>query len=146
LGGYYLFSGSKKSPIVVDEAGNISLAPHRQKKLDKELEEIDNAVQYALIATENGIYPCYTCADAGFTIYLHIGEVWKYGMTRIGDKRRYPKGDYGADKVVFVEQFYGTYSECLKMEKIKLYGYPLLLEARKRTFLLVLPPGNAKAN
>jgi len=78
-------------------------------------------VQYALIATENGIYPCYTCADAGFTIYLHIGEVWKYGMTRIGDKRRYPKGDYGADKVVFVEQFYGTYSECLKMEKIKLY-------------------------
>jgi hypothetical protein len=143
---YHLSSSSKKSPIVVDEVGNASLAPDRQKKLDKELEEIDNAVQYALIATDNKEYPCYTCPDGAGTIFLYIGEVWKYGVTRKGEKRRYPKGDYGTRDVRFEVQFEGTTTECLKMEKIKIYNYPILPEARKRDILLAIPPGNGNDN
>lgn len=63
-------------------------------------------------------------------------------MTRKGEKGRYPGGDYGAENVRYVEQYEGTYSECLKMEKIKIYNYPLLPEARKRELQLFRPPGN----
>lgn len=146
FGAYHLISGSKKSPVVIDEHGNRVLAPHRQKKRDKELEEIDNAVQYALIARKNGYFPCYTCPDGSGRIYLYKNEVWKYGSTRKGEKGRYPKQNYGAENVQFIIEFTGTLSECLKMEKIKIYDYPLLPEAWKRDFLLAIPPGNSYDN
>lgn len=144
LGGYYLISGTKKSPIVIDEHGNKSLAPHRQEKRDKELWEINNAMQYVLLAEVDGYYPCETCPNGAKTIFLYAGEIWKYGVTRIGEKRRYPGGDYGASNVVYLPQFEGTYSECLSMEKTKIYDYPLLPEATKEGMLLIRPPGNAK--
>jgi len=37
-------------------------------------------------------------------------------------------------------------SECLKMEKLKIYNYPLLPEALKRKIKLFRPPGNANDN
>lgn len=135
-------AGAKKSPIVIDEKGNATLAPHREKKLQKELGEIDNAVQYALRASESGYFPCYTCPDGKGTIYLQKGEVWRYGTTRKGENGRYPSGDYGVPNLTFVPEFVGTYSECLKMEKTKIYHYPLLPEALKRDFILAIPPGN----
>ncbi len=146
FGAYHLISGSKKSPIVVHPDGSKTLAPHRQAKLDKELEEIDNAQQYVLLATTNGIYPCYTCPDGSGRIYLYKGEVWKYGVTRVGEKRRYPNQNYGASNVAFVIEFQGTYAECLKMEKTKIYSYPLLPEVGKRDFILAIPPGNKNDN
>ncbi len=132
----------KKSPIVVDESGKASLAPHRKEKLEREIEEIDNAAQYALRAENDGYFPCYTCPDGKGTIYLYKGELWRVGTTRKGDKGRYPKRDYGAPNLTFFIEFEGTYSECLKMEKIKIYNYPLLPEAMKRDFILAIPPGN----
>lgn len=148
IGSYQLFLGKEgqASPIVEDDEGNVTLSPERQAKLDKELEEIDNAEQYALFATLNGYYPCFTCPDGSGRIYLYVGEVWKYGVTRVGEKRRYPNQNYGAPNVAYVTQFRGTYTECLKMEKTKIYSYPLLPEARKRDVILVRPPGNANDN
>jgi len=145
IGSYQLFLGkeSKASPVVTDDEGNVTLSPERQAKLDKELEEIDNAEQYALVATVDGFYPCLTCPDASGTIYLYVGEVWKYGVTRVGEKRRYPNQNYGAPDLTYVTQFIGNYTECLKMEKTKIYSYPLLPEARKRDVILIRPPGNA---
>ena len=144
VAGHKILAGKEKekSPIVVDEDGNVRLSPERQAKLDKELEEIDNAVQYALIATIDGYYPCYTCPDGSATIFLYKGETWRYGVTRKGENGRYPDGNFGTPHVVFVVQFTGTYSECLKEEKIKIYNYPLLPEARKRELQLFRPPGN----
>lgn len=146
FGAYHLIAGSKKSPVVVDADGNKVLAPHRQKKLDKELEEIDNALQYVLIARRNGFFPCFTCPDGSGRIYLYKGEVWKYGSTRKGEKGRYPNQNYGTKNVQFVVEFTGTLSECIKMEKIKIYNYPLLPEAEKRAFILAIPPGNSYDN
>jgi len=145
VAGHKILAGKEKekSPIIVDEDGNARLSPERQAKLDKELEEIDNAVQYALIATVDGYYPCYSCPDGSTTIFLYKGETWRYGVTRKGEKGRYPDGNFGTPHVVFVVQFTGTYSECLKEEKIKIYNYPLLPEALKRTVKLFRPPGNA---
>jgi hypothetical protein len=135
-------AGGKKSPIEVDEKGNVTLAPHRKEKLEKELEEIDNAVQYALRAENDGYFPCFTCPDGKGTIYLYKGELWRIGTTRKGVKGRYPRRDYGAPNLTFFVEFEGTYSECLKMEKIKIYNYPLLQEAMNRDFILTIPPGN----
>ena len=142
---YHLFLGKEgqASPIVEDDEGNVVLSPERQAKLNKELEEIDNAEQYVLTATINGFYPCYTCPDGSGRIYLYEGEVWKYGVTRKGEKGRYPNQNYGAPDLTYIAQFEGTYAECLKMEKTKIYSYPLLPEARKRNVILIRPPGNA---
>lgn len=142
VAGHKILAGKEKSPIVIDEDGNARLSPERQAKLDKELEELDNAVQYALIATVDGYYPCYTCPDGSPTIYLYEGEIWRYGSTRKGEQGRYPDGNYGTANVFYVEQFWGTELECRKMEKIKIYNYPLLPEALKRDIQLYRPPGN----
>ena len=115
-------------------------------EIDRELEEIDNALQYALIADVSRDYPCFTCPDGSNTIFLYKGEVWRYGSTRKGEKGRYPSGNYGAPNLSFIVQFKGTYSECLKMEKTKIYNYPLLPEALKRKVKLFRPPGNVNDN
>lgn len=125
-----------------NEDGEEVLAPDRQAKLEKELEEIDNAVQYALIASRDGYYPCYTCSDGTTTIFLRKFEIWRYGTTRKGENGRYPNGNFGAPHLLFIEQFEGAFSECLKIEKLKIYNYPLLPEAKRSGIILFRPPGN----
>jgi len=140
---YIGFSKKEIPPgIEVDEKGNMVLAPERKAKLSRELEEIDNAVQYALIATINGFYPCYSCTNGQKDIFLRMGEVWKYGITRKGEKKRYPNQKYGAKNLLFIPQFRGSYGECLKREKIMIYHYPFLPESLARDILLIRPPGN----
>lgn len=142
---FHIYAGKKSisSPIVIDEQGGETLAPERRAKLDKELDELENAEQYALIANLDGYYPCYTCPNGATTIYLYKGEVWKYGATRKGEEKRYPGKSYGAPNLSFIVQFQGNFGECLKMEKIKIYNYPLLPEAKKRSIRLFRPPGNS---
>lgn len=145
VAGNKILAGKEKEnpPTVIDEDGNVKLSPERQAKLEKELEEIDNAQQYVLIATAPGYYPCYSCPDGSTTIFLYPGEVFRYGVTRKGEKLRYPGGDYGATNLLYIVQFEGDYAQCLKEEKIKIYNYPLLPEAQKRELKLPRPPGNA---
>jgi hypothetical protein len=139
-----IFMSKKELPpgLITTPDGEISLSPERQAKLDGELEEIDNAVQYALVVTVDGLYPCYSCTNGQKTIFLNFGEVWKYGVTRKGQEGRYPNGNYGAPNLLFVRQVIGTYSECLKAEKTMIYSYPLLPQTQARDFILIRPPGN----
>lgn len=153
--GFYMFIESYgvraakrqlSSPIVTDKEGNVKLHPKRQSKLEKELNEIDNAQQYGLYAAIPGNYPCYTCPDGAKTIFLYRNEVWKYGITRKGEKTRYPGDMLSNSKLIYVVEFEGDYAQCLKEEKRKIYNYPLLPEALKRKVKLFRPPGNVQDN
>lgn len=135
-----IFAAINWDDYVVEKDGKLELAPKRKAKLEKELEQIDNAVQYALIAQVDGFYPCLNCGERT-TIYLKAGEVWKYGTTRIGEKERYQSNPIDK-RLLFIPQFYGDYAECLKAEKIKIYNYILLPENQKRESPLIRPPGN----
>ena len=125
-----------------DADGEIVLSPRRQAKLDRELEEIDDAVQYALVAMADGEYPCLSCPFGIESVFLYESNVWKYGVTRKKESERYPGRNYGAKNLLFIPMFIGTYSECLKQEKTLIYNYPFLPEARAREIILVRPPGN----
>lgn len=142
------YMGGEEIPpqLIRTPEGEISLSPERQAKLDKELEELDNAEQYVLRATIPKEYPCYSCPDGQKTIFLRTGEVWKYGTTRKGEAGRYPGKNYGAPDVAYFIQFEGPFGECLKQEKLRIYNYPLLPEALARETILIRPPGNRNDN
>lgn len=144
VSGYFIWNSSKKvAPGLVETPdGEIVLSSERKAKRDRELEEIDNAIQYALVATIDEYYPCLSCPFGIKTIYLYKGNVWKYGVTRKKEAERYPGGNYGAENLLFLPMFEGTYSECLKREKTLIYNYPLLPETREREVILARPPGN----
>lgn len=124
--------------------GKPTLSPDRAQKLARELDELENAQQYVLKAARNGSYPCYHCAGKS-TILLKQGEVWKYGVTRKGEKGRYGKWhiDMG---LVYLIQYEGPLQECLRREKINIYNYALLPENQARTVPLIRPPGNKQDN
>ncbi len=118
----------------------------RVLKRDREIARIrvkdyrfEACVQYALVATEDGWYPCYECATG--MIFLKKGEVWKYGKTCIGEDKRYATG-LPFKNLDFVSQFGGTEEECLIVEKQKIYNYPNLPECQNRGIFLLRPPGN----
>lgn len=114
---------------------------HRQR-LEKKLTELEEGEQYALIATKEGFYPCVHSGRALY--YLHIGEVWKYGVTTKGERGRFT-GQFILDhSVKYVIQSTGSIDKCLKEEQVKLFYYPLLPEnlARSEKDRLIRPPFN----
>ncbi len=76
--------------------------------------------------------------------YLHIGEVWKYGITSRGERGRYTTGFLQDNGVQYLIQFKGTMTECLQEEQRKLFSYPLLPEnlVRLEHNRLIRPPYN----
>ncbi len=123
------------------------LSIERAKKKAQEIERVeshsykyDNCVQYALVAAENGWFPCYNCGTVD-SIYLYKNEVWKYGKTCKGENVRYANG-LPAKLLVFEVEFEGTEKECLIEEKKKIYNYPNLPECLKRNIVLIRPAGN----
>ena len=119
------------------------LSPKEKMKLQKRLREIDDSEQYALIAIENGYYPCL---HSGRKLYfLKTGEIWKYGVTSKGKFGRYTAAFLIKNKVQYRAEFMGTFSECLKQEQIKLFEYPYLPENLDRplTDRLPRPPYNS---
>ena len=110
------------------------------------LEEIDDALQYALIATQNGDFYCKPCPGKKF--FLKEGEVWRYGMTRKGEKGRYSEVFLDSNNLKLIVQCRGTTTECLKQERWKIFNYPLLPEnlARPNDKRLVKPPGNLRTD
>ncbi len=127
-------------PFLVEKDGKYDLSPERKAKLKRELDEIDEAVQYVIKAKKPGVYPCYHC-EGTFSIFLNKDEVWKYGTTRIGQGRRYGQ-DGIPDGLTYQEEFIGDYGSCLKQEKIKIYFYAILPENTVREAPLIRPPGN----
>jgi len=131
---------SKEKEFIIVKHGEAELAPWRKEKLEKELKEIDEAEQYVLRADEDGYYECFNCGGKPL-IFLHAGEVWKYGYTRKGEKARY-RGWNTKNTLKYEVQFEGTLTECVKEEKRKIYYYALLPENLKREIPLIRPPGN----
>jgi len=122
------------------------LSKDRVLKRDKEIDSIitknyssNFCVQYALVATTSGNFPCYNCSSGN--VYLFAGEIWKYGKTCNGASGRYPNGLPFPD-LKFVIQFEGTEEQCLIEEKRKIYAYPTLPECQNRKIKLLRPPGN----
>lgn len=129
------FKGENKAP---------KLSPEEEAKLEKRLREIDEAQQYALIANDDGWYPCNHPGRT--TFYLLTGEVWKYGTTTKGQFGRYSVNYLEEKNVFYVIQFRGTIAECLKEEQRKLFNYLYLPEnlARPEKDRLPRPPYNSK--
>ena len=119
------------------------LSPKEKKKLEKRLREIDESEQYALIALTDGWYPCLHSGRTSY--YLKKGEVWKYGVTSKGEFGRYKAPFLIKNRVIYQAEFHGTFSECLKLEQIKLFNYPHLPEnsARPPADRLSRPPYNS---
>lgn len=138
----WFFPENPPPPFNYDDAGNPQLQPGRLEKMEKELNKLDEAEQYALVATIAGWYPCFNCPDTTH-IYLLPGEIWKYGVTTNGPDR-YPKSFYQENKLQYLAQFKGTLQECLREEKRKIYHYPILPENIKRRKPILRPPGNKK--
>jgi|GEM_PF-2031329 hypothetical protein len=57
IGTYLSNSWKDKSPIIVHPDGSATLHPEREAELQKALDEINNAEQYALRATADGYFP-----------------------------------------------------------------------------------------
>jgi len=129
---------------IVGEKEAPKLSPEAEAKLQKRLKEIDEAEQYALVASLEGWYPCN---HSGRTIfYLLPGEVWKYGMTTKGQVGRYSIRYLDKINVSYIVQFEGTIAECLKEEQRKLFFYPFLPENLRRAEedQIPRPPFNSK--
>jgi hypothetical protein len=120
--------------------GTYELSPEREADLERRVEEYRNAEQYALVATENDWYECFNCGDET-VIFLYIGEVWKYGVSKHASKR-YSRNWYLERNLQYITQFKGTIDKCLELELKKIYRYPLLPESLKRKRKLPRPPGN----
>ena len=118
------------------------LAKWREKKMIKEIDDLDWAEQYVLRAGKNGWHPCFSCPDTEH-IWLHVGEVWKYGTTTKGQNGRYGNRLKGM-MLNYEIQYEGALVDCLKEEKRKIYGYAILPENLKRSKPLIRPPGNKK--
>lgn len=132
--------------VIVWVEGVPQLHPKRLAKLQKEEKEIDNAEQYALLAKSSGFYPCFMCSTG--EVYLFKGNVWKYGVTRKGQRGRYSQVFVSGKKLDYLVQFEGHYAQCLIEEKRKIYHYPLLPEnlIRPDSVRLIYPPGNKQDN
>ena len=138
----FILMGQKD--FIVWKDGKPELAPWRKAKLEKELEEIDNAEQYVLLADVDGWYECFNCYGKP-QIFLFEGQVWKYGVTTKGEKGRYTSG-LPSKNLLYLVEYEGPVNECLKQEKIKIYNYVLLPENLKRERPLKRPPGNKRDN
>lgn len=123
--------------------GQPQLTDKHQQQLKKKLNELEEAEQYALIATKDGLYPCLHSGHKLY--YLHIGEVWKYGVTTKGKRGRYTSQFMENNSVSYIVQFRGTMGECQQEEQTKLFTYPVLPEnlARLEENRLLRPPYNA---
>jgi len=132
------------------------ISEERERKLAQSLAKIERehqqpvCEQYVLLARKDDYYPCLSCKDR-HTIFLRIGEVWRYGVTgEKGELGRYPNHVYYNKKgiklneeyLIYRTQFKGTRQECLKEELRKIIKYPELPECLVRNFFLERPAGN----
>lgn len=123
------------------EGGTLSLSSTREAQMQQRLKRLEECEQYVLLAKFSGFYPCYSCGRDTL-IFLHAGEVWKYGITIQGEKGRYSNTWVTAAGLKYRMQYQGSIQACLRQETLKIYQYALLPENVKRTPPLIRPPGN----
>ena len=75
--------------LIVKKGRGYDLAPEVRRKMEEEIYQLENAEQYALLATEAGWYSCPSCMKqyGKLTIFLLPGEVIKYGTSVRGSLR-----------------------------------------------------------
>lgn len=122
----------------------VVLEKKRQKKFEKDSVRLENCVQYALLAAEDGFFTCYSCLDS-VQIFLRHGEVWYYGETCY-EKSRYSEQTLKAKNLLMLVQYRGNKQQVILEQKRKIYAYPTLPEALKRKIDLIRPPGNKTDN
>lgn len=130
----------------IDEYGEPQLKEWRAQDLERQVEELEQAEQYVLLAVEDGFYLCYHCNSR--TCYLQQGMVWKYGVTRKGMSGRYKTKWLMSMNLIYKVQFRGTLQECLIKEKSKIISYPLHHDNMVRNIAerMARPPGNKNDN
>ncbi len=149
--------------LIVYEDGTHELTKERVKKFERAIrrtvkrkhKKID-CEQYVLKAAKSAWYPLlqWGKAVAQDSIWLNEGDVWKYGITCVGEMGRYPgqiyynDGKYLLDRsrLSFFTQLRGTEKECKIEEKRKIYNYPLLPEYIARKRKIIRPPGHKNDN
>lgn len=155
---FYLYQPAQKAIVMdqkpldwddvayFDEQGEPQLKDWRTKDFDRQVEELEQAEQYVLLARTDGQYVCYHCR--GGTCFLQNGMVWKYGVTRKGMSGRYKAKWLVGMNLRYQVQFMGTYQECLIQEKSKIMLYPLHHDnmVREVTERMARPPGNKNDN
>ncbi|MCU0391934.1 MAG: hypothetical protein MUE81_12510 [Thermoflexibacter sp.] len=130
--------------VRIDDKGKPQIIDDRRRKLDDDtLRFYRSAEQYALVATRNDWYDCMSCVDSS-RIFLHIGEIWKYGVTINGEQVRYTKNELIEKGLLYLPQLQGSLQRCLSEERKKIIEYPLLPEnlTRKPEYRLARPPAN----
>ncbi len=149
--------------LVYSPSGDPQLSPERELKRDsaigrtyKRNRKNENCEQYGLRARTAAWFPVLKRGEkvATDSIWLNINEIWRYGKTCNGEEIRYPAGVYYSDgkwtltrdNLRYDIQFRGTETECLVIEKEKIYNYPVLPECIKRTKKIIRPAGNKNDN
>ncbi len=132
--------------VVEWEDGKPRLRKKRAGQLRRDIEFLRDAMQYALVAKKLGLYRCKRCPKGW--IILKRGEVWRFGVTKKGEKGRYSEEFLDENNLIFDIQFKGRLDECLEQEKTKIYNYPLQPEniARLPEERMVYPPGNLRTD
>jgi hypothetical protein len=145
LVGFSLFMALKFTDVVTFKGDEAALSEKRNHELEEQLKKLDGAEQYVLLSTVDGWYERYHYPS--MKIFLHQGDVWKYGVTIKGKKGRYSFHYYADRNLKYVMEFSGTLQACIAMEKIKIFNCPLLSENLKRPEAerLTHPPGNKRA-
>lgn len=130
----------------IDEQGELQLKEWRAQDLNRQVEELEQAEQYVLLARTDGHYICYHCSSG--TCFLKKGMVWKYGVTRKGMSGRYKTKWLIGMNLLYLAEFQGTYQECLIQEKSKIMLYPLHQDNLVRNIAerMARPPGNKNDN
>ncbi len=123
--------------VKIDDKGQPQITDDRKRKLGEDtLRFYNSAEQYALVATRNDWYECLSCGDSA-RIFLHIGEVWKYGVTINGEQVRYSKNELIEKGLLYLPQLQGSLQRCLSEERKKIIEYPLLPEISRENQSIV---------
>lgn len=130
--------------VIQNPDGTYRLHPKRSEKLHRDTLNLESSEQYVIKAIKSKYYPCLSCPYRDL-IFLYSGEVWKYGTTINGKRKRYGNSLTSQD-LYYEVQFRGTIAECLKQERIKIIRYPILPENLKRKNRIGRPPGNPNDN
>ncbi len=124
--------------------GEPQLSKKHQRQFERDSAEMEGAEQYALIAKQSKFYPCPHCPSK--TAYLKAGEVYRYGVTKKGQKGRYSENFLITSDLDYLPEFRGNRPACELEERRKINRYPLLPEnlARPPAQRLARPPGNLR--
>jgi len=136
----------KNVKFLIKTKEGVKLHSSRVQKLEKGLLKLENAEQYALKSIEKGDFDCFNCAALFYTnkrITLQKNDVWKYGVTELGQKERGYSDDWLIENSLkYIIQFQGNIKKCLVEERKNIFNYALLPENLERKRPIIRPPGN----